>query len=86
MNENYTNRELDSKFEQVKLMMEAKHEENKVSSFELHKKVDEVLVQTKITNGRVNFHDKVLLVVATALLVLLVTNGSKIIEVFKIII
>ncbi len=43
----YTVRELDQKFEQVKLFMEEKHEDNKVV-------LQEILTQTKTTNGRVN--------------------------------
>jgi hypothetical protein len=47
MVENYSKRELDMKFEQVKLVMEEKHEENKIV-------LQEILAQTKTTNGRVN--------------------------------
>ena len=43
----YTVRELDLKFEQVKLFMEEKHEDNKIV-------LQEILTQTKTTNGRVN--------------------------------
>ncbi len=47
----YTVRELDMKFEQVKLFMEEKHEDNKVV-------LQEILTQTKTTNGRVNKLEK----------------------------
>lgn len=47
MIENYTKRELDSKFEQIKLSMDAKHADNKET-------LQAILSQTQKTNGRVS--------------------------------
>ena len=46
----------------------------------------EIKLQTQKTNGRVSKHDKILLIVATAIGVLLVTNSSELLQLFKIII
>ena len=48
--------------------------------------ISEIKEQTKKTNGVVTMHTKVLLVFGTALTVLLITNGSELIKVFKLII
>lgn len=65
----YTRLEIDLKFDAV------------------HKRFDDqdvtlkqILVQSKMHNGRLNKLERVLLVVGTAVLVLLITNGSSLVE------
>lgn len=73
MNSNtYTDRELETKFDDV------------------HEKLDRILEQTTKTNGRVSSletkvlkQDKIFLVVGTAILVLLIVNGSKFVDFAK---
>ncbi len=76
----YSVRELDQKFEQVKLFMEEKHEDNKIV-------LQEILAQTKTTNGRVNKLENwqnfimgglaVLAILVVPVLLYILTHGLK---------
>lgn len=76
---NYSKRELDHYFGEVHEKMTEFRTENKTGMDMLDRKIT-------YTNGTVRIHTKVLLVVGTAIVVLLATNGSELISFLKILI
>ena len=68
MDQEYSNRELDGKFDHIIIELAA------------------IKVQTTKHNGRMSNMERNMLIFATALAVLLITNSSQLIAIFKIII
>ena len=68
--------------------MEPDYTKREIDTFlqDLRDTQGEILAQVKKTNGRVNRLERVLLVVGTAVSVLLFTNGSDLLTLFKAII
>lgn len=72
----YENRELDEKFKNVTDSQKRMHEENQGV-------LQEILTQTKKTNGRVNRLERNLLIVSCVVATVLVLKGSELVEVAK---
>lgn len=68
--------------------MEENYSKRELDEFikDIHGALLRIEVQTSKTNGRVTFIEKILLVAGTVIAVLLLTNGSKLLEVFKLLI
>jgi hypothetical protein len=69
MEQDYTKRELDSKFSEVTQHLS-----------DQDKKLDRILTQTTEHNHRMSKIERVLLVVGTVVIVLLITNGSRFVD------
>lgn len=70
MEDNYSKRELDHYFEEIKTHIKDFREENQKDMAEINERV-------KITNGKVKLHTKILLIVGAVLATLLITNGDE---------
>lgn len=69
----YTKRELDHYFNDFKAQLNRIEEDNNDGFYKVHARLD-------ITNGKVNRHTKILLVVGTTVGVLLATSGSELLD------
>lgn len=78
-NPTYSIRELDMMFKGIHEKLDLKHTEDN----EWHERIE---LQTIKHNGRLTKMERGMLIFGTALVVLLVTNGSKLLQVFKILI
>ena len=75
----YSKRELDHNFNEIKESLNELRAENK----EAHEALD---ANQKRTNGKLFIHTKILLVFGAVVATLLITNGSEMIKLFKLII
>lgn len=72
MEQDYSNREID-------FMMRGTEEKFD----QVHKKLDKILDQTTLSNSRIGKLEKVMLVFSTAVIILLISNGSKFVDFVK---
>lgn len=68
--------------------MENDYSKREIDHFveDIQGKLDLILKQTTLHNGRLTRMERISLIFATALLVLLVTNGSELTQIFKLLI
>lgn len=79
----YTKREMDTFFRDISERFD-RQEKNSNERFDRQdESLDEIKNQVTYTNGQVKFHAKLLLVVGAVTGTLLITNGSELIQVFK---
>lgn len=90
-------REFDLRFQQLREMLDQKHQENKERQINVDSKFETIenkiqsshnILAAKMdkTNGKVKMHTLVLSIVGAVVATLLITNGSELIHLFKVII